>query len=65
MADIGTVIYCRYSTHIGDDVIWNIVRLINGKVSHFIPPDPDNSDYKQYLAWVAEGNTATEWKPEA
>ena len=22
----------------------------------FIPPDPSNTDYQAYLAWVAEGN---------
>jgi hypothetical protein len=30
----------------------------------FIPLDPENMDYQAFLAWVAEGNTPTEWTPE-
>lgn len=50
------------------------VDLITGSETHcirrladnaFIPFDPANSDYQQYLAWVAEGNTAEEWSPES
>lgn len=28
-----------------------------------IPADEGNTDYRTYLAWVAEGNTAEEWNP--
>jgi len=40
----------------------SIVRIADNA---FIPFDPANSDYQQYLAWVAEGNTAEEWSPDA
>jgi hypothetical protein len=40
----------------------NILRVEDWAV---IPMNEANSDYQQYLVWVAEGNTATEWKPEA
>lgn len=29
-------------------------RVVDGV---FIPPDPSNTDYAEYLKWVAEGNT--------
>jgi hypothetical protein len=29
-----------------------------------IPADEGNADYREYLAWVAEGNVAEPWQPE-
>jgi hypothetical protein len=33
---------------------FTVVRLADNA---FIPPDPANTDYAAYLAWVEEGNT--------
>lgn len=32
----------------------NIIRTADSAI---IPPNPDNTDYRDYLAWLAEGNT--------
>jgi hypothetical protein len=49
--------YKTLTTLLGELII---VRSDNA----YIPADEGNSDYRQYLAWVAEGNTAEEWNPE-
>jgi len=38
-----------------------IMRFDEANNVSCIPTDEQNSDYQQYLAWVAEGNVAEEW----
>ena len=53
------MMYKKYNDPSGKEMI----VLIESNL--FIPADPANSDYQQYLAWVAEGNTAEKWSPNA
>ena len=36
-----------------------VIKIDSAKTQKtFIPFDPDNTDYQEYLEWVADGNTA-------
>ena len=35
------------------EIIPDVIRCTTGG---FIPFDPENTDYQEYLAWLAEGN---------
>jgi len=43
----------KYSGYNGQVFEGVIIRVADNA---FIPFDPDNTDYQQYLAWLAEGN---------
>ena len=37
--------------------------IVRDEDQAFIPADPDNVDYQEYLAWLAKGNAPTPYKP--
>ena len=41
-----------------NDPITGKLGCIKAPNGSFIPVDEENTDYQEYLAWVAEGNTA-------
>ena len=48
----------RVSKDINPNIIQKITDEDEERTNTFIPKDEDNTDYQDYLEWVAEGNTA-------
>ena len=39
--------------------------IVRDEDGSFIPTDPDNIDYQEYLSWLDEGNEPTPYTPPA
>ena len=53
-----TITY-KFSRYPDESVIPNVVgKYVDNKQKMSIPFDNDNTDYQEYLEWVAAGNTA-------
>jgi len=37
--------------------------IVRDEDQAFIPADPDNVDYQEYLVWLAQGNAPTPYTP--
>ena len=45
-------------TELGGGKTEAVQRTASDGIISIVPFDPANTDYQEYLAWVAEGNTA-------
>ena len=51
--------YKLLGNHTEPSIVGQPIKFILRKEDGaWIPKDPDNRDYQEYLKWVAEGNTA-------
>jgi hypothetical protein len=41
----------------------DMIRRDEDGVQSYIPADPDNTDYQDYLAWLDKGNAPTPYTP--
>jgi hypothetical protein len=57
--------YKNIETPLGETVKQIFMPIGNGVINFSDVETNLGSEREEYLAWVAEGNTATEWSPEA
>lgn len=55
----GTVMYKLLKHPLGESLV-----ILKDDIIVSIPYDPANTDYQQYLEWLAAGNTPEEWNPD-
>jgi len=53
-----TITYKKFKSPYGEVVTTAINKYIDGVHVLCLPFDEANTDYQEYLEWVAEGNTA-------
>jgi hypothetical protein len=46
--------YKQYKINPNNELVNGVVKILDGA---FIPFDPDNRDYQEYLKWLEAGNT--------